>query len=146
MNLNTFSTISPSLCLSVCVCVFVCVCVCVCVRAKWKPTWLHLYSYIYSEFECLAIKVLDECNSIDPEKAALLIERKYSGWGNMDCLELAALAENKVSHYFILIMHNSSRRLIFLNCFSKEKVYLIKFYFIFCRNFSQLCVVRILCH
>ena len=55
----------------------------------------------HREFESLAVKVLDECNNMDPEKAAMLIERKYPGWGDMDCLEMAAQAEDRVSFHLI---------------------------------------------
>ena len=81
---------------------------------SWK------YLYFNSEFECLAIKVLDECNNIDPEKAALFIECKYPSWGNMDCLEIAALADNKVRDSFT---HHSQLSLYYLVCESVQELF-----------------------
>ncbi len=51
----------------------------------------------FREFEQLAIKVLDECHNTDPEKASTLIEMKYSGWGDQNCLDMAAAAQDRVN-------------------------------------------------
>ena len=51
----------------------------------------------YREFEKKAVKVLDECHNTDPEKSALLIERKYPTWGNFTCLEMAAASHDRVT-------------------------------------------------
>ena len=52
---------------------------------------------IFREFEDLAVKVLDVCYKTDPEKAAMLIERRYKNWGDLSCLDLAASAGGQVS-------------------------------------------------
>ncbi|KAH8875741.1 Transient receptor potential cation channel subfamily M member 6 [Schistosoma japonicum] len=46
-------------------------------------------SYV-EEFETLAIRVLEECNEIDPEYTLYLIEGESSLWGGFNCLQLAA--------------------------------------------------------
>lgn len=74
-------------------------------------------AYIYSKFELLATKVLDECHSSDPNKAIMLLDRKSPTWSQMTCLQIAAAANDQVillplkkcflyffSHLFILSM------------------------------------------
>ncbi|GFO25838.1 transient receptor potential cation channel subfamily m member 3-like [Plakobranchus ocellatus] len=44
------------------------------------------------EFEQLAVRVLDECHSIDPDKAVMLVERRSPTWSDLTCLQVAASA------------------------------------------------------
>lgn len=55
----------------------------------------HTYHNWKNDFEQLAVKVVEECNNIDPEKAALLIEKKHQTWGGLNCLEMAAGAQDR---------------------------------------------------
>ncbi|KAK6185074.1 hypothetical protein SNE40_007394 [Patella caerulea] len=47
-------------------------------------------------FEELATKVLDECQSVDPDKAMMLVERKSPMWSDMTCLQMAAVAKDQL--------------------------------------------------
>nr|CAH8850615.1 unnamed protein product [Trichobilharzia regenti] len=49
-----------------------------------------LYESYMEEFETLAIRVLEECNSIDPELTLYLVEGESTLWGGFNCLQLAA--------------------------------------------------------
>ena len=51
---------------------------------------------LVSEFEQLAVKVLDECHYTQPDYASGLLEQKCPLWNNLSCLELAAQAQDKV--------------------------------------------------
>lgn len=67
--------------------------------AKSLPSYAseekHMYHAWKDDFEQLAVKVVEECNNIDSEKAALLIEKKHHTWGGLNCLELAAGAQDR---------------------------------------------------
>ncbi|ESO90836.1 hypothetical protein LOTGIDRAFT_122744 [Lottia gigantea] len=55
-------------------------------------------------FEELAIKVLDECHSVDPDKSMMLVERKSPMWSKMTCLQIAASAKDQVlSNIFLYL-------------------------------------------
>ncbi|KAF6773518.1 hypothetical protein AHF37_07563 [Paragonimus kellicotti] len=49
----------------------------------------ELYGGYIDAFENLAIKVLDECNSVDPDTTLYLIESETPLWGGYNCLNLA---------------------------------------------------------
>ncbi|KAK4471947.1 hypothetical protein MN116_005327 [Schistosoma mekongi] len=49
-----------------------------------------VYESYVEEFETLAIRVLEECNEIDPEYTLYLIEGESLLWGGFNCLQLAA--------------------------------------------------------
>ena len=81
------------------------------------------------------MKVLDECNEADPDKASILIERKYNTWGDLNCMEMAAAAGDKVGmegqkkliisfsgQFFSKINEAAAGRLYFLYfyCFRSE--------------------------
>lgn len=48
---------------------------------------------VFSEFETLAIGVLDECFNEDEVLAEMLVERELPKWGGMCALNLAAAAK-----------------------------------------------------
>ncbi|CAH8543714.1 unnamed protein product [Heterobilharzia americana] len=49
-----------------------------------------MYESYVEEFETLAIRVLEECNRIDPELTLYLVEGESTLWGGFNCLQLAA--------------------------------------------------------
>ena len=53
------------------------------------------FSCLLSEFENLAIGVLDECYNEDEVLSEMLVERDLSKWGGMCALKLAAAAKAK---------------------------------------------------
>ncbi|PAA88976.1 hypothetical protein BOX15_Mlig008865g1, partial [Macrostomum lignano] len=48
-----------------------------------------------AEFEELSVRVIEECQSVDPGKSEMLIEKRVDVFGNFNCLELAASANCK---------------------------------------------------
>ncbi|KAF5404942.1 Transient receptor potential cation channel subfamily M member 6 [Paragonimus heterotremus] len=54
-----------------------------------------LYGGYIDAFENLAIKVLDECNSVDPDTTLYLIESETPLWGGYNCLNLADKATRR---------------------------------------------------
>ena len=53
------------------------------------------FSCLLSEFENLAIGVLDECYNEDEVVSEMLVERDLSKWGGMCALNLAAVAKTE---------------------------------------------------
>ena len=51
--------------------------------------------FLFSEFENLAIGVLDECYDEDEVLAEMLVEREIPKWGGMCALNLAAAAHGE---------------------------------------------------
>ncbi|KAF8569225.1 hypothetical protein P879_02586 [Paragonimus westermani] len=55
----------------------------------------ELYGGYIDAFENLAVKVLDECNSVDPDTTLYLIESETPLWGGYNCLNLADKATRR---------------------------------------------------
>ena len=64
----------------------------------------NLYAQMKQELELMAVRVLEICHEADPEKSELLIEQKHPTWGEINCLEMAAVGDCQVFHLFHCIL------------------------------------------
>ncbi|XP_059174640.1 transient receptor potential cation channel subfamily M member-like 2 [Physella acuta] len=76
------------------------ICTVLCARMDVKvPKYLTAlkndFHKMKTEFEQIAISVLDECHNVDPDKAMMLIERESPVWNGLTCLQIAASASDQ---------------------------------------------------
>ncbi|XP_067657196.1 transient receptor potential cation channel subfamily M member-like 2 isoform X2 [Haliotis asinina] len=62
---------------------------------KYQTKIREDFSKMKTKFERLAMRVLDECHLVDPNKAMMLVERKSLIWSKMSCLQMAASANDQ---------------------------------------------------
>uniref|UniRef100_A0A2C9KDE9 TRPM SLOG domain-containing protein n=1 Tax=Biomphalaria glabrata TaxID=6526 RepID=A0A2C9KDE9_BIOGL len=71
------------------------ICTAICEKMEFKvPKYLTVVRNSFHEmknkFEQLAIAVLDECHTVDPDKAISIVQRNSPTWSGLTCLQISA--------------------------------------------------------